>query len=606
VGMSFGSFKMKPPYEHELEWGFLQTYLSATRMLRTEGSVRPYLQVRGGLARLHPRSEIFNFTPLPPDYVIGDSTTKPANGFSVGLVPGIEWNLNRSLALDLSGSFSYFSVSDYDLSPVNLPPASAGTAFEARLGLRWQPDDGYHSGPARAFAPDRPRDAWGVGKNYGWAAGEVLAINLVAANFNEYVRNGNFNQISPRSWWANIKEGFTFDDNEFRTNQLVHPINGGAYYNAARANGLNYWTSAAYGTLGAFFWECCGETHPMSINDLVSTSIGGIAVGEMQFRLSSEILDNQSTGKGRFFRELGAFLVDPIRGVNRIISGRNGAVHDNPTDSMDWRPEHETNLLMVGARVIGQGNSISENTKTYFNVGFDHSYGSAFDNSRRKPFDHMDVALQLSAGEKVPLNVVRISGDLWEKPFGDASAPNHVFAITQRFDYLNNTAYEFGGQSLGASLFSRFKLSNKVGLSTRVDGLGLILGAVNSEYAKFADVADPERLREYDYGPGLGAAAQAGLNVSNHQILMLAYRFQWISVTNGSIYSKGQSSEGSDANHYLQSLGARFLVPIHGGLGLGADGSIFLRKSRYSFPLFRPIDQRNPQVRVYLAWDQVR
>ncbi len=445
-----------------------------------------------------------------------------------------------------------------------------------------------------------------MGRNYGWAAGEVLAINLGAGAFNEYVRNGNFNQISPRSWWANLEEGFTYDDNEFRTNQFLHPLNGSFYFNSARANGLGYWTSSAYATLGAFFWECCGETHPMSINDLVSTSIGGIALGEMQFRLSSEILNNQSTGKGRFFRELGSFFVDPIREFNRILAGRNGAVHDNPVDPMDWRPQHGTSLLMLGARVIGQGESITENTKTYFNFGFDHSYGSAFDNTRRKPFDYMDVALQLSAGEKVPLNVVRISGDLWERPLGDEAAPNHVFALTQRFDYLNNTTYEFGGQSLGATLFSRFRLSNKMGLSTRVDGLGMILGAINSEYAKIADVADRERLREYDYGPGLGAAAQAVPTVSNRQLLALAYRFQWISVSNGSLFSKGQSSEGSDANHYIQSAGGRALIPIHGKLGLGVDAYVFLRKSRYSFPLFRPIDQRNPQVRVYVAWNDVR
>jgi hypothetical protein len=215
----------------------------------------------------------------------------------------------------------------------------------------------------------------------------------------------------------------------------------------------------------------------------------------------------------------------------------------------------------------------------------------------------MDVTLQISAGEKVPLNVVRISGDLFQTPLGGETAPNHVLALSQRFDYMNNTAFEFGGQSLGASLYSRFQLSSKMGLSTRVDGLGLILGAVNSEYAKIADVADRERLREYDYGPGLGGAAQASLSLSGRPVLSLLYRFQWISVTNGSIFSKGQSSMGSDANHYIQAAGARLVVPIRGPLGLGADGYVFLRKSRYSFPGFHDIDQRNPQIRVFLAWN---
>src|SRR5262245_7256027 len=53
LGLSFTSFKMKEPFQDEPEWGFQQTYLSATRMFRQEGTFLPYLQLRGGFARLH-------------------------------------------------------------------------------------------------------------------------------------------------------------------------------------------------------------------------------------------------------------------------------------------------------------------------------------------------------------------------------------------------------------------------------------------------------------------------------------------------------------------------------------------------------------------------
>jgi len=118
VGVSYGSFGMQEPYQDEQEWGFLQTYLFATRMLRTEGAVRPYIQLRGGLARLHPRSFLFAETPLPDDLEPGDSPTKPANGFSVGVVPGLELRLGRAFSLDASLSYSWFKTDAYDLSPV--------------------------------------------------------------------------------------------------------------------------------------------------------------------------------------------------------------------------------------------------------------------------------------------------------------------------------------------------------------------------------------------------------------------------------------------------------------------------------------------------------
>ena len=70
--------------------------------------------------------------------------------------------------------------------------------------------------------------------------GKALRINFGASMFNEYVRDANFNQISRRSFWHNLEEGFTWDDNEFKTNQLIHPFNGAAYFNSARGNGIGF------------------------------------------------------------------------------------------------------------------------------------------------------------------------------------------------------------------------------------------------------------------------------------------------------------------------------------------------------------------------------
>jgi Domain of unknown function (DUF3943) len=605
LGVSFGSFGMRGTYDNGLEWGFQQTYLSATRMLRTEGRLRPYLQVRGGLARLHPRSHLFDENPLPEDYVLGSSSTRAANGWSVGVVPGLEWNLNRSVALDLSASFTHFDVGEYDLSPVGLPPASSASTWGGRFGVRWHPDNGFPSGPRDPVLDDGPRDAWGVGRNYGWAAAQVMAVNWVAGASNEYTRNGNFNQTSPRSWWRNLQEGFTYDDNDFRTNQFIHSYNGNVYFNSARSNGLGFWTSAGYAAFGAFMWEFAGETHPMSYNDLIATTVGGFTMGEMTYRLSSEILDNRATGGKRFFKEFSSFFVDPIRGVNRLISGRSTTSHANPSDPMDWRPTHGSTLLGVGVRVIGQ-DSLGTDSKAYANLIFDHTYGNPWDNNRRKPFDYSEITLQLTPGEKQPISILRIRGDLWEKPLGDPENPKHVFAINQFYDYMINNTVEFGGQSIAPTLYSRYRLSNKVDVTSRVSALLLSLGAVNSDYANIAQVANRERLREYDYGPGAGVDAWVNLLVKRIPVVTASYRWQWINVANGSVYSQGQSGVGSNANHYIQYWLARGYLPIRGKFGLGADYFAFKRKSRYSAPGFQNIDQHNPRLRVYLAINTAR
>ena len=598
-GVSFSSFVMEEPYDEELEWGFQQTYVFATRMLRSEGAVRPYVQLRGGFARLHPRSELFAFEPPPEEP--GDSPTRPANGYSIGVLPGVEIRLNRSLALDLSGTASYFSVSEYDLSPVGAPPAGSGFVYDLRLGLRWNTDDGWPSGPPEAGWPAVERDAWGVRKNLGWAVAETIAINWGASASNEYTRNANFTQLNPRSMWANFEHGFTYDDNQFRTNQLIHPFNGSTYYNSGRANGFGFWESSAFALAGAFFWECCGETHPMSFNDMIATGIGGIAYGEATYRLSSEILHNQDTGKSRFFREFGAFLVNPIRGFNRALSGAWGRQYANPTEPLDWRPEEKRSFLYAGVRMVGEGDSLSNDTNTYGVFALDHNFGSPFDNERRKPFDSFTVTAQLSVGEKQPITVWRLRGDLASWRLGTSG--DHALAFVQHFDYYNNTAYEFGQQAFGPSLFSRFRLSGKLGLRLRLDANAAILAAVNSDYAFLADVGDRERFREYDYGPGLGFGGEAALTRNGIPILTFAYRYHWIDVLNGSVFNRddGTGKEGSDATHVLQAPGIRLFIPLRRALGLGADALYFLRKSRYDLPVLEDVDQRNPELRAYLA-----
>jgi len=73
-------------------------------------------------------------------------------------------------------------------------------------------------------------------------------------------------------------------------------------------------------------------------------------------------------------------------------------------------------------------------------------------------------------------------------------------------------------------------------------------------------------------------------------------------VRNGSIYST-DDFDGSDADHVIQAASARVLFPFRGQSAIGAEGTIFLRDSSYSLPqVADEVTQRNPQVRVFLAW----
>jgi hypothetical protein len=603
LGVSFGSFAMKAPYEDELEWGYQRAFLSAARTFGSERPLRPYLEGRVGAVRMHPRSELFAMDPLPPEFQIGDSPTMPANGLFVGVAPGLEWRLASSLGLDLSVLASYHTSGEMDLSPAGQGTASSGFDWQGRLGLVWATDDVTSVG-------GRDRDVWGARRSWGWAMGEALAINFAASGINEYVRNANFNQISPRSWWSNVGDGFTYDDNDFVTNQFIHPFNGSQYFNAGRSNGLGFWS--AYGTalIGAFHWELAGETHPMSFNDLVSTGVGGAAMGETQYRFSSMVLDTEATGGRRFFREAGAFLVDPIRGFNRIVSGRAWEVRPNPSDAADTNPVGQINDLSFGWRRVGDGASLENDVTDLGFVEFFHHHGNVFDASRRGPWDYFTFEGQLNFGDDRTIGRLNIQGNLVTTDLGRDERARHAFGLVQHFQYNNNNAYEFGGQSLGAAVMSRWGRLGPLGMETRFDLIATILGAVNSEAAGIADVADPERLREYDYGPGGGGNAGVALRWKDFPVFRADYRLHYIHTVNGSIYHQ-DGQPGLDSYHWLHGVDARVDVPLGRSLGIGARYSTFHRRSHYSLQLpdLPPqarvavlVDQDAPELRLYMSY----
>jgi hypothetical protein len=631
LGLQFGSMDPAedpniPPETAELwlapdkEWARLETSFSVRRVFSPQSDFRPYLEGRLGIERIHPRSELFYNKP-PEDLEPGESPTYATNGIGFTIQPGFELALGRTLSLDVAAYATYYKTGEYDMSPIGLPDVDSGFEWGARVGLAWRPYSDPLRDPTRKAllvdpATGRPlplppadasRDAWGVPRSWGWAWAEMFAINWGASMFNEYVRDANFNQISPRSFWENLDTGFTYDDNEFKTNQLIHPFNGSTYFNAARANGIGFWGSSAMAIAGAFVWECCGETHPMSFNDLISTGIGGIARGEASHRISSLILDNTKRGKGRFAREAAALLVDPIRGLNRAITGDWGELKGNPVDPYEWRPTFGVDVR-VGARVIGEGESITENTNSYGLVEASIAYGDAWDPDNRRPFDRFDALTQTNLGDKTRVGRLLIRGDLFSKLL----SPNHSLALQQDFDYIDNEAYEYGGQSLGAALLSRFELSPTSELWSRVQAYGILLGAVNSELSFLADVANQERIREYDYGPGVGGAVELYLLRKHRPLLTGRYRYSYIDVSNGSIYNEGAGA-GLDSSHDIHQLAFKLEIPFTKSLAAGAEAAMFFRRSHYDFtgsdlpplvgePGRRTVTQRNPELRAFLAW----
>ena len=155
-----------------------------------------------------------------------------------------------------------------------------------------------------------------------WRAGaETVGFNVGLWAFDRYILDGHYAYISWNSIKENFKHGFEWDDDHLHTNMFDHPYNGSIFFNAGRSNGFNFWQSELFAIGGSAMWEMFMECEYPSTNDIIATPVGGAAIGEVLYRTSDLILDDRSSGGERFGREAAAFLVNPMRGLTRIITG---------------------------------------------------------------------------------------------------------------------------------------------------------------------------------------------------------------------------------------------------------------------------------------------
>ena len=184
-------------------------------------------------------------------------------------------------------------------------------------------------------------------KHFWVAAAEILALQVIPNAFSQITSNAEWAKISFKSWGNNLTLPWQWDNNNFKNNQFSHPYHGAMYFNAARTNGYNFWQSAPWAFAGSLTWELFGEVWAPAPNDLLNTTLGGITLGEMLFRVSSLTLKNESHGFERVVREVTAGLLNPVRGFNRVVRGEAWQISRTPPE---WRQSTIFGSVDVGYR----------------------------------------------------------------------------------------------------------------------------------------------------------------------------------------------------------------------------------------------------------------
>ena len=92
---------------------------------------------------------------------------------------------------------------------------------------------------------------WEAEKHFWVAVGEVAILEFIPWAMAKWVRNwedpnDNWANVSSKSWWNNITQGWVYDGDNFTTNNFAHPYHGALFFNAGRSNGYDFWESTAF------------------------------------------------------------------------------------------------------------------------------------------------------------------------------------------------------------------------------------------------------------------------------------------------------------------------------------------------------------------------
>ena len=432
-------------------------------------------------------------------------------------------------------------------------------------------------------------------KKHPWkAALEAFAINVGVQCFDQFVMNEEFAKISFHSIKHNIETGFVWDNDQFSTNLFAHPYHGGLYFNAARSHGMNFWESVPYSFCGSLMWETTCEIEPPAINDLMATTFGGIAIGEVTHRVSNLVFDDRLSGFPRFMREFLGTLICPIKGLNRILSGDAWRVRGKYYKYHDYQRSPVSFSASAGNRYLADNNTLFRGEGNPY-VRFNLVYGDPFDSETTKPYDYftLDATFGLSSNQPL-ITGLHLLGRLWSVPVEVSKGTEMEFGIFQHFNYYDSQPVKDGtslvpyriseAASFGPGIIYRFpQVGNLTRFEQRVFLDGILLGGSLTDHYNVID-------RDYNMGSGYSVKAISFMEfgkVATFQIGADYYRiFTWKGyegkdlATTDPLYLNAQGDKG---NASLLVLNARFGLALSNRLNLDFNVSNYWRDTHYSY-----------------------
>ncbi len=367
-------------------------------------------------------------------------------------------------------------------------------------------------------------------------------------------------QVGLNSWKYNLKTGWDWDNNRFGTSFLIRPYSGSVFFNSARANGFNYWQSFSFAVGGTVVWEYFGANTLPSYNNMINTPVNGSFLGEITYRIGSNILDDRARGMQRVFRELAAAIINPVRGLNRLLQRK--------TFRKINREIYQKEPLNIS--LYGGAQKLNSSTDDLFNTGtitgildLQLDYGNPFESRRRKPFDFFkfSVGLSVGGGRKI-LDNFRGYGILKGKNFQPGAGKNAILiGAFQYTDYWDNQTFELGTIGFGGGMITKVSVH---GPSESNLYTSLHLAAVPFAGSSMRSSPENSPYRDYIFGAGLEGKVESTMNLGKWATAGVVAYYYWV-----------RSYTGFNENSFTGIIKPRITISLFKGLAIGYEHALY-------------------------------
>ena len=465
-------------------------------------------------------------------------------------------------------------------------------------------------------------DSYRPPKTHPWrAAAEVVGLDVGILSFDHFIEHNPGAQVTFKTMGDNLKYGFVWDNDAISTNMFWHPFTGGLYFNAARSNNLNFWQSIPYAFAGSFLWEYFGESNPPSLNDVIATPVGGIALGEISHRVTFMILNERKRGWARVGNEVLAGIISPMGLLTRLLNGDAWRVRSSAY--RDYNASYANAPFLADVSLTSRVLTDVDQNRSHVNMALSGEliYGRPFIDDVRSPYDFFTANMDMNIiGNQPLISNVSVAGLIYGKEWKKNA--NHCLAgVFQHFDYYDadpvisggKQPYEFAETAAfgGGLLFKHQRDENKLPSFSGAMYVNLILlGTSESDYYQLSN-------RDYNIGNGYsvklngmffwGKRWTTELGVKHYQIFTTQGYGSAEAEINGvpeDINYQYANVQGNKGNALLSMINASVGYQISDKWRLSAEQRFFIRNSHYIY--FPDVMSSSTENRLQLTYTIVK